>query len=77
MMEAAESRQYYLHEHISTCYMFLDEALKDVSHNKHSNPLKLIVSERWYYDNCGAAPPFVIDNLKYVEPSKTPANKPS
>ena len=69
--------KYNLHDHVSTCYMFLDEAFKDVSHNKHSDPLKLIVSEKWWYDNCGAAPQFVIDRLKYVDPVSQPVNKPS
>lgn len=61
---------YYLHEHISVCYMFLDEAFKDVSHNKHSDPLKLIVSENWQYTNCATAPQEIIDTFKYDSPTK-------
>jgi hypothetical protein len=64
------SPRYNLHDHISTCYQQLDEAIKNTAHVKHRDAIKLVISENWMYDNCGSAPQFAIDTFKYVLPRK-------
>ncbi len=78
MVELDPYREYNLHDHISVCYMYLDEAFKSPDHIKHEDPIKLVLAERWaHYISGASCPQEVIETFKSILPSKKRAFIPS